>query len=135
MSEGEHEPKRRQTRQGRLVHEAVSRFVHHPTAKEVHQALEGEGVGLATVYRQLARLVDDGMLGAVEHMGETRYDTNLDPHAHAVCNRLWGHLGRAASDHLAVHADTEASCHGRGRGPHLPRPLSCLRLNTARCGA
>ena len=86
MSEGEHEPKRRQTRQGRLVHEAVSRFDHHPTAKEVHQALEGEGVGLATVYRQLARLVDDGMLGAVDHMGETRYDTNLDPHAHAVCN-------------------------------------------------
>ena len=49
-------------------------------------ASSGEGVGLATVYRQLARLVDDGMLGAVEHMGETRYDTNLDPHAHAVCN-------------------------------------------------
>ena len=85
-------PQRRQTQQGMLIEQAVMDLHHHPNAKAVHASLSEEGVAMATVYRQLARMVQDGVLNTVEHLGETLYDTNLQPHAHAVCTaceQIW----------------------------------------------
>lgn len=85
-------PQRRRTRQGVLIEQAVMALRNHPSARAVHASLSEEGVAMATVYRQLARMVEEGVLNSFEHLGETRYDTNLEPHAHAVCTaceQIW----------------------------------------------
>lgn len=76
---------RRITWQKQAVHDHVLHRHDHPTAKAVHQELKHMGIGLATVYRNLALMVEDGMLSTVEHEGELRYDCNNQPHAHATC--------------------------------------------------
>ena len=83
---------RRATWQKVAVRDEVLNRHDHPTATEVHTSLRSTGIGLATVYRHLAGLVEEGTVRAVEHDGETRYDCNTGPHAHAACTRcgeLW----------------------------------------------
>jgi len=83
---------RRATWQKVAVRDEVLSRHDHPTAADVHVSLRSTGIGLATVYRHLASLVEEGTVRAVEHNGETRYDCNTGPHAHAACTRcgeLW----------------------------------------------
>ncbi len=85
-------PKRRMTRQKRAIAENVLNRCDHPTAQEIHRDLDGQGIGLATVYRNLALLAEEGIITTVEHEGEVRYDCNNEPHGHAsctACGALW----------------------------------------------
>ena len=85
-------PKRRMTRQKRAIAENVLNRCDHPTAQEIHRDLDGLGIGLATVYRNLALLAREGIITTVEHEGEVRYDCNNEPHGHAsctACGALW----------------------------------------------
>jgi Fur family peroxide stress response transcriptional regulator len=85
-------PARRMTRQKRAIYENVMNRCDHPTAQEIHQDLAASGIGLATVYRNLATLARDGVISTVEHEGELRYDCNNEAHGHATCRacgRLW----------------------------------------------
>ena len=85
-------PKRRMTRQKRAIVENVLNRCDHPTAQEIHRDLDGQGIGLATVYRNLALLAQEGVITTVEHEGELRYDCNNEPHGHATCmscGALW----------------------------------------------
>jgi len=85
-------PKRRMTRQKRAIVENVLNRCDHPTAQEIHRDLDGLGIGLATVYRNLALLAEEGIITTVEHEGEVRYDCNNEPHGHASCTScgaLW----------------------------------------------
>ena len=77
---------RRFTKQRRLVHDAVIHRVDHPTAKDIFHDLKDTGIGIATVYRQLASMVEDGILTTVDYDNETRYDPLTSPHAHLVCS-------------------------------------------------
>ena len=77
---------RRITKQRRLVHNAIIHRVDHPTAKDVYYDLKETGIGIATVYRQLASMVEDGILRTVDNDNETRYDPLTSPHAHLVCS-------------------------------------------------
>lgn len=86
------QPVRRMTRQKRAIYENVMNRCDHPTAQEIHQDLAASGIGLATVYRNLATLARDGVITTVEHEGELRYDCNNEAHGHAtctMCGRLW----------------------------------------------
>ncbi len=69
--------------QARAVTDALLRL-DHPTAEavwaEVRKTLPR--VGLATVYRNLDRLVADGEAQAHAVGGQKRYDPNLDDHVH-----------------------------------------------------
>ena len=78
-------PKRRMTRQKRAIVDNVLNRCDHPTAQDIHRDLEGLGIGLATVYRNLALLAEEGVITTVEHEGEIRYDCNNEPHGHASC--------------------------------------------------
>ena len=85
-------PKRRMTRQKRAIAENVLNRCDHPTAQEIYRDLDGQGIGLATVYRNLALLAEEGVITTVEHEGEVRYDCNNEPHGHAsctTCGALW----------------------------------------------
>ena len=86
------QPRRRMTWQKRTIHDAVVDRHDHPTAQELHKELLHHGIGLATVYRNLAHLATEGHIQAVNHRGEIRYDCNMSEHAHAscsMCGALW----------------------------------------------
>ena len=61
----------------------------HPSAEMVHEMLQAEhpDISLATVYRNLSRFKDQGIiqsLGTVQ--GIERFDANTKPHVHFICN-------------------------------------------------
>lgn len=76
---------RRITRQRQLIYKCVIDRKDHPSANEVFVELQNTGIGLATVYRQLSAMVDQGILKSFEHSGQIRYDPLVNPHAHFVC--------------------------------------------------
>lgn len=63
----------------------------HPTADWVHKALEekGEKISLATVYRNLKILCEQGLAIKLDIYGngEIRYDGNTQPHSHFICKK------------------------------------------------
>jgi Fe2+ or Zn2+ uptake regulation protein len=80
---------RRSTRQRRLVLEAVMDTRAHPTAEWVYETVRRAlpRVSLGTVYRNLQVLVEEGKLKSFVRGGLIRYDADLDPHDHFVCER------------------------------------------------
>ena len=83
---------RRSTRQKKMVLDAIMNSDCHPSAGELHAMLADTKIGVATVYRQLSSLVNDGIIKSFEHNGEVRYDPITKPHAHIVCpicNVIW----------------------------------------------
>lgn len=80
----------RSTPQRQAVWEVLTGSGDHPTATEVLDRVRQRlpGVGAATVYRALARLVDTGAATELR-LGEhtLRYDANTRRHDHLVCDR------------------------------------------------
>ena len=117
-------PKRRMTRQKRAIVENVLNRCDHPTAQEIHRDLDDQGIGLATVYRNLALLAEEGIITTVKHEGEVRYDCNNEPHGHAsctVCGALWdiplppskgvGHVSGPLATIVGVEFSLRGTCH------------------------
>jgi Fe2+ or Zn2+ uptake regulation protein len=79
---------RRQTRQRRLVYEAVAATDTHPTAEWVYNQVRHAmpRVSLGTVYRNLQLLVAVGKLKAWSRGRTTRYDADVAVHDHFVCD-------------------------------------------------
>jgi Fur family ferric uptake transcriptional regulator len=98
---GEHEeagPARRASRQAAAITTTLGDVGGFRTAQSLHDELRrrGQAVGLATVYRQLRRMADDGAVDVVTGPeGEAAYRlcgpaTTATPHAHhhhLVCRR------------------------------------------------
>ena len=60
----------------------------HPTAAEIHAGVlpECPALSLGTVYRNLEILVVDGLVDEVPSgAGAARYDGNVEPHHHFIC--------------------------------------------------
>ncbi len=85
------------------------------TAQDVHAALRqrGLGMGLATVYRNLAALAQAGEVDSVlAASGETRYRScSAEHHHHLVCKRC-GLTVEVSLDALESWCRTTASEHG-----------------------
>ncbi len=78
----------RDTAQRRAILAALCAAPDHPTAAEIHRRARRAlpGLGLATVYRTLARLVGEGALGEVRGLsGRQRFDGDTAIHDHLVC--------------------------------------------------
>lgn len=61
---------------------------NHPTALDVYEAVRQSRprIGLATVYRILHQLTEQGLIKELEHGGEcARYDARTSRHDHAIC--------------------------------------------------
>lgn len=90
---------------------------HHLQAREIHEALQEEGtpIGLATIYRNLAALVDEGLLA--KHKNETgstcyRYLPCANTHSqelHAICSVC----GKLYHIEAQVLADAARALEGR----------------------
>jgi len=77
------------TIQRRAVYEVLLERDDHPSADDVHAAVEERlpGVSKATVYRTLDTLVELGLAERVGHPGSSaRYDALLERHHHLVCD-------------------------------------------------
>ena len=61
----------------------------HPSADMVHEMLQAEhpDISLATVYRNLSRFRNQGLIQCVATVrGIERFDANTDPHVHFICS-------------------------------------------------
>jgi Fur family ferric uptake transcriptional regulator len=84
--------RRRETRQGGVVRDALAEAEGFRSAQDVYASLrqQGEAVGLSTVYRHLQSLSDDGQVDVIHTPdGETTYrycgDAAKRHHHHLVC--------------------------------------------------
>ncbi len=61
----------------------------HPTAQDLFERLRGEfpSMSFATVYNTLDALASAGLSGTLRLGGAARFDPNVSPHHHAVCDR------------------------------------------------
>ena len=78
------------TPQRQSIFRALSRSTRHPAAEEVYETVRAEmpSISLRTVYQTLNDLSAMGEIHAVDvGTGSTRFDPNLDPHHHLVCER------------------------------------------------
>ncbi len=107
--------RRRETRQGGAVRDALAGADGFRSAQDVYAALrsEGENVGLSTVYRHLQAFADDGEVDVIHTPeGETTYrycgDASKRHHHHLVC-RVCGRAeeieGRAVERWAATVAE------------------------------
>jgi Fe2+ or Zn2+ uptake regulation protein len=78
----------RSTKQRAAVLVAVERVHTHPTAEEVYRLVRKKirNVSLATVYRNLHLLAEEGKIREVQFKGDSiRYDGMLEAHEHFYC--------------------------------------------------
>jgi Fe2+ or Zn2+ uptake regulation protein len=61
----------------------------HPTAQELHERLSPEfpSLSVATVYNTLSALTKIARCTPLDLGGPLRFDPNVEPHDHAVCER------------------------------------------------
>ncbi len=99
----------RQTRQRRLVWDAVSLLGGHSTADEITAEIQRRepGFSRSTVYRALEALATSGALHAVRlGDGPVHYETSTEAHQHAICQACQGilhiehELVKELEDHL-----------------------------------
>jgi Fe2+ or Zn2+ uptake regulation protein len=77
------------TPQRQSIFRALSSASDHPTAESVYAAVSAEmpTISLRTVYQTLNDLAAMGELSALDvGTGSTRFDPNLEPHHHLVCD-------------------------------------------------
>jgi Fe2+ or Zn2+ uptake regulation protein len=78
------------TPQRQSIFRALSHSTIHPTAEAVYAVVSAEmpTISLRTVYQTLNDLAAMGELRAIDlGTGSTRFDPNLEPHHHLVCEQ------------------------------------------------
>ncbi|MBD5829436.1 Fur family transcriptional regulator [Janibacter melonis] len=108
-------PARRPTRQRVAVAEALSRSQSFESAQELHTRLSsaGERVGLATVYRALQAMADDGDVDVVRtDEGESLYRRCSTGHHHHLVCRECGRAVEVEGPTVERWADRVSAEHG-----------------------
>ena len=77
------------SRKRQAILEALRNTKIHPTAEWVHQTLKNDypDLSLGTVYRNLSQFKEEGLIlsmGVIN--GQERFDANVSPHSHFICN-------------------------------------------------
>jgi Fur family transcriptional regulator, ferric uptake regulator len=106
----------RKTRQRAAVDQVLDEVDDFISAQELYQILRGQGspVGLATVYRTLQTMADDGRVDVLRSdAGEAVYRRCAEPdhHHHLVC-RSCGAAVEIARPAVEAWADEVARTHG-----------------------
>src|SRR5436305_3077711 len=71
----------------RAVLDILQASTQHPTALDVYEAVRKlrPRIGLATVYRVLHQLTEQGLIKELGGNGCSRYDARTTRHDHAIC--------------------------------------------------
>jgi Fur family transcriptional regulator, ferric uptake regulator len=108
-------PARRQTRQRTAVLALLDELDGFRTAQDLHALLRerGDAVGLATVYRALQALVDDGLVDVLRSEdGEAAYRRCSPVHHHHLVCRSCGRTVEVADPPVERWAAKVAAEHG-----------------------
>ena len=112
----------RSTRQRAAIVEALHAAAGFQSAQELHRDLvrAGQGVGLATVYRNLQGLVDAGEIDAVHTAsGETMFRLcEADDHHHHLVCRSCRRSVEVQADEVETWAERVARRHGFKQATH-----------------
>ncbi|SFS10803.1 zinc uptake regulator, Fur family [Agrococcus baldri] len=105
---------RRTTRQREAVREALGASEEFVSAQSLHQSLRAGGstVGLATVYRALAALAEDGEADALQSGGEVLYRACTPTHHHHLICRSCGRTVELEAAAVERWAGQVAAEHG-----------------------
>ena len=79
--------RQRDTKQRRMIYEAVLRRSDHPDADQIYLDVNAidRKISKATVYRNLRVLSENGLIAHVRMPGADRYDLTLKRHYHMIC--------------------------------------------------
>lgn len=82
-------PSVRNSKQRTAVYEELHSRRDHPTAEEIYLSLKktNPSISLATVYRNLKQLIEDGKVISVQGPREEHYDAFVHQHYHFVCSK------------------------------------------------
>ena len=71
-----------------ILENLLSRY-DHPTAEEVYADVKNifPNISLATVYRNLKFLSDDGVIRSIITKDAVHYDAHTNGHRHVICNK------------------------------------------------
>lgn len=93
----------RNSRQRKLILDAVRARCDHPTADQIYLDVRAQDdkISRGTVYRNLGVLSDSGQLTNVKVPAADRYDSRLDRHYHMFCTNC----GRVFDAPLIYHEE------------------------------
>lgn len=79
----------RNTIQKSRIHDFLEKACSHPTAEDTYREVRKEipTISLATVYRNLNIMVEEGTVSCYEVNKEAHFDGNTRPHDHLLCRR------------------------------------------------
>lgn len=78
------------SKQRELILNSLKNRTDHPTAEKLYLDLKNEmpELGIATVYRNLAELCEEGQIVKIKtSVGPDRFDGSTMPHIHFECNK------------------------------------------------
>ena len=83
------ELKRRKTLQKSKIKEYLDSVYSHPTAEEIYKHVKKEipSITLATVYRNLNILIDEGQIIKITLDKESHFDGHTENHLHLICEK------------------------------------------------
>lgn len=115
------ETKRRSTKQREAVRLALADASGFVSAQSLHAAMRASGstVGLATVYRALATLEEDGEADSVHSEGESLYRACTPTHHHHLICRECGRTVELAAHRIEAWAREVAAEHGYRDPSHV----------------
>lgn len=98
------------TQQKTVVLETLGRMGHATAAQLYEEARRScPGLGVATVYRLLAKRVAEGRMRRISFVGEDdRYDLTMAPHAHICCRQCGRVFDLPLPDLLPLEEETKA---------------------------
>lgn len=104
------------TKRGKLIYEFFKQHPSlHPTAEEIYNDLKTNDthLGIATVYRNLKSLVDEGVLKEmnIEKQG-VRYDLHEEQHDHFICDSCGQIQNIVLDSFYDVKKEIEKTTHG-----------------------
>lgn len=103
----------------------IQRLLNHSdgfvSAQQLHQQLRDSGstVGLATVYRALTALVDEGVADPLTREGETVYRACRPGHHHHLVCRGCGAATEISAEPVEAWAHSVAKAHGYSSPEHV----------------
>lgn len=98
-----------------MVREVLAEFDSFISAQELHHVLRsrGESIGLATVYRNVQSLLDEGLIDAVRNeQGEVLYRRCSPKHHHHLVCRSCGKVVEVTGPSVERWAERAAEQHG-----------------------
>lgn len=102
----------RNTKQKEIILDILDHHRTHPTIQEIYEYAKEKdpNIGQATVYRNVKRLVEDGMILKLPNSTNEsfHYDINTAPHIHLICKNCKRIVDIFDNDYECIIKDIES---------------------------